>query len=139
MRTTLAGLLIGAFVTTFSLSVNADESWSTETGILGWERDIGETAVLLLSAEAGYVLRMYAPGLAQDVDGGRATYHGYWVANSGEVACPVQLIDPLGQATWYWGTFTMSFVHETFPSDWAGTTGDCFEPQNGTISGLSRD
>ena len=107
-------------------TMSLDPAGTTKTG--------NKYALLVLLAAL-----VVGPGLAQDVDGGRATYHGYWVANSGEVACPVQLIDPLGQATWYWGTFTMSFVHETFPSDWAGTTGDCFEPQNGTISGLSRD
>lgn len=117
--------------------VLADEMWDTSMGRMIWETDIGETAVLLLNGPEGQVLRAFVPGLARDVAGGRGLYRGYWTASGGEEPCEAQLIDPMGSKTYYWGTFTMTFVADAFPSDWAGVSGSCFYPQETAISGVA--
>ncbi|WP_323036123.1 hypothetical protein [Pararhodobacter sp.] len=113
----------------------ADETWITDRGTLVWQDTLGDTAVLEMNTDAGLRLVAYVPGLGRDMLGGRSTYHGYWLANQGDAACEAQLTGPDGEKSHYWGTFTMSFVRDGFPSDWAGTSGSCFDPQETTISG----
>ena len=116
----------------------ADEIWTTALGQVAWETDIDTTAVLRLDGEDGVqVIRMFAPDLAADVMGGRGTYTGVWIANVGDTACVVDTVDPLGGKSAYWGTFTITFVHDAFPSDWAGTYGNCLDTPLMPIAGVA--
>ena len=128
-----AGLAMTAAMT--AAPVLADETWNTEDGLIVWDDNFGETAVLMMATDAGVTVRVYVPGLARDVAGGRGTYEGYWIATDGSERCEAQLTGPDGAKSNYWGTFTISFVRDAFPSDWAGTSGACFYPHEATISG----
>lgn len=131
MRTPILATVL-AFALTPAM---ADETWLTDVGTLVWQDTMGETAVLEMNTDSGMRLLAYVPGLGRDVMGGRGTYHGYWLANEGDEACDVMITAPDGEKSYYWGTFTMSFVRPDFPSDWAGTSGTCFYPHETTISG----
>lgn len=117
----------------------ADEMWSSSYGPVIWETDLGTTAVLLLQdTDSGVGIRLLVPGLAADMSGGRGTYTGVWVSTEGEQPCVSEMVDPVGGYTSpYWGTFTLTFVHDSFPSDWAGAFGACLDlrtvPFSGTV------
>jgi len=135
MRTTFIATALASVVMLSTAPAMADETWITDMGIVAWDDTLGETAVLVLNANNGLTLRAYVPGLGRDMMGGRGTYHGYWLSTGGDERCDVMMTAPDGEKSNYWGTFTMSFVREDFPSDWAGTSGSCFYPQESTISG----
>lgn len=117
----------------------ADEVWTTALGPVAWESDMGSTAVLRLDAGDGdQVIRMFVPNLAADVMGGRGTYTGVWIANAGDTGCVVEMVDPQGGKSAYWGSFTITFVHDAFPSDWAGVYGTCLDAPNMPISGVAQ-
>lgn len=117
-------ILIAAIVATTPAA--ADEQWQTQFGLVQWETDVGDVAVFHLAEPDDLGLRLFVPGLPFDIDGGRGVYFGFWTAEDGEFACPAQLVDPQGRVTAYWGQFTLNFVGDGFPSDWAGLMGECF-------------
>jgi len=109
-----------------ALPATADEMWQTPFGLVQWEKDIGDVAVFGLVEPDDLGLRVFVPGLPFDVDGGRGVYFGFWTAEDGEFACQAQMVDPTGRTTAFWGQFTLNFVADAFPSDWAGLMGECF-------------
>ena len=114
----------------------ADEAWQTNMGPIIWEQTMGPDAVLRLYSgddESQVDVRMIVPGLGDDMMGGRGTYTGLWVAYDGDVACSVEMVDPLGGKSAYWGTFTLTFLEDGFPSDWAGAYGECLNPPSAPI------
>ena len=132
-------LALAAPAVLLALPAQADELWSSTHGMIAWETDLGETAVLRLDDQgAGRVVRMLLPGLAADMTGGRGAYLGLWIADSGDRPCLTEMVDPVsGIKTPHWGTVTLTFLQPHFPSDWAGVYGHCLsiaaEPLTGTV------
>ncbi|MCB1361890.1 MAG: hypothetical protein H6899_08605 [Rhodobacter sp.] len=116
----------------------ADEVWTTPMGPVAWETDLGANAVLRLDQPDGRVVRLIVPGLATDVMGGRGSYTGVWVSSRGDEACATEMVDPLGGKSPYWGTFTLTFVHDAFPSDWAGVYGSCLDTPDRPVAGVAQ-
>ncbi len=116
----------------------ADEAWMTPFGPLQWEESRGSMAILNLFGDdvpdPGN-FRVFLPGLADDTDGARGSYTGFWTSTTGEAPCATDLIDPMGTKTRFWGQFTLIFVGDAFPSDWAGLFGDCFDAPTYRITG----
>lgn len=114
----------------------ADEVWVSQHGPIVWETDIGTTAVLRLDdEESGVSIRLFVPGLAADVAGGRGTYTGVWVAPEGPDTCVTDMVDPVEEfASPHWGTFTLTFMAESYPSGWAGAFGPCLDLRTQPIS-----
>lgn len=134
-------LLAAAFCLTAAPAL-ADEAWDTGFGRLIWETDIGDTAVLLLDDQGrDRSVRMFVPGLPAHVMGGRGYYEGIWIASQKDGAqgpgCGLAMIDPMGGASTEWGTFQITFVNEEFPSDFAGSFGDCLEPRVNPLSAVA--
>lgn len=129
--------LTGAFAAALPLPALADELWSTSWGRMAWETTLGETAVLTVAAtDTEATLRLFVQGLARDVEGGRGSYIGVWMADRRDGACAVSVVDPVGgKSTAYWGTFRITFVDERFPSAWSGVWGDCVDAPTNAISG----
>jgi hypothetical protein len=135
--TRLAGALaLGLFSTGTAL---ADEAWDTQLGRVYWESDMGDMAILRIdNAGGGVAARIYLPGLAGDMMGGRGSYHGYWIAApDDDGGCGAQLIGPDGFKSDQWGQTVLTFVHDDFPSDWAGTYTECFDSAAVPISGVA--
>ena len=132
-------LFLTLAVAVLALSAAADELWTSDYGPILWEADIGETAVLRLDeTNTGGVVRLLVPGLARDVAGGRGAYQGIWVADNGETPCLTEMIDPIsGAKTPHWGTFSITFLGNEFPSNWAGAWGACLNPALDPITGLA--
>lgn len=130
MRPTLP-ILAAGIVALATAPALADEAWETNLGFVVWEDTLGPDAVLRLYSGGetdGPVIRMVVPGLGTDTTGGRGAYRGVWVASDSDVACPTEMLDPLGGGkTRFWGSFVLTFVGPTFPSDWAGVYGNCLE------------
>jgi len=120
---------LAALLTLGTAPALADEVWTSNVGPVMWETDLGETAVLRLDvAGTGALVRMFVPGLATDMMGGRGAYTGVWVASDADEECVVEMVDPVSaRKSRYWGTFTITFVNEGFPSDWAGVYGNCLQ------------
>lgn len=135
-----ATAVFAATVAAASPSV-ADESWTSNFGPVLWESDSGEIAILRLDdINNGHTVRLYVPGLAADVMGGRGAYWGYWIADGGDNAdmCSAQMTGPDGFKSSYWGQFTITFVSPDFPSDWAGVFGACFEEQTVAVTAVAQ-
>ena len=117
----------------------ADEAWMTQLGRIYWDTSDGAMAVLALEGDGGSVAaRIYVPGLAGDMMGGRGTYHGYWIAApDGSAGCGAQLSGPDGWKSPLWGQVTISFVNDAFPSDWAGFYTECFGTDPMSLSGTA--
>jgi len=138
---TVFGVALGAALATTALATSAlsDEAWLTQFGPLQWEDSRGSMAILNLFGDAAArpnTYRIFLPLLADDVDGPRGTYTGYWTAAAGEVPCTLDMIDPMGTKTRHWGQFTLTFVGDSFPSDWAGLYGDCFDAPSYRLTGV---
>lgn len=118
----------------FAAPALADEAWETNLGYVIWEDTQGDDAILRLftgEGTSGPETRMIVPGLGADMGGGRGSYHGVWVSVDSDVPCATQMIDPVSNAkTPYWGSFILTFVGDSFPSDWAGVYGNCLETPN---------
>jgi hypothetical protein len=116
----------------------ADEAWMTQFGPMQWEDSRESMAILnLFGPEVANPaqFRVFLPRLADDVNGGRGVYVGFWTSNAGDAPCPVDLLDPMGTKTRHWGQFTLNFVGDDFPSDWAGLYGDCFDAPSYRVTG----
>jgi hypothetical protein len=108
----------------------ADEAWMTQFGPMQWEETRGSMAILNMfgaGVDNPAQFRVFLPRLADDVNGGRGAYLGFWTSDRGDSPCAVELVDPMGTKTRHWGQFTLNFVGDAFPSDWAGLYGDCFD------------
>lgn len=130
-----------AMVGLFGAPALADEVWSTLLGDVAWETDVGDTAVFVMEAPAGGARRIYVPGLAADVGGGRGSYEGYWIdSNAAATAstCAVSMMDPMRTLSPNWGRVTITFVEDGFPSDWTGLWGDCFDAPSRVLNGTAR-
>lgn len=114
--------------------VMADEAWNTSLGTVAWMDNIGDMA--MLGTEDGST-RIFLPGLAGDVMGGRGAYDGYWTADGAADDCGMQMIDPAGHKARAWGRVVITFVNPGFPSDWAGVYGHCFDEPSLPISGTA--
>lgn len=139
MRAPILATVLGAALSIVSAPVFADEVWQTAYGMIAWEADSGDTAILRLDdLENGRTVRLYVPGLAADVMGGRGAYTGVWIADQGADTCVTQMTGPDGYKSDQWGTFTITFVGTEFPSDWAGVFGACLDSQDLPISGVAQ-
>ena len=106
----------------------ADEVWDSNMGEIAWLETRGADAYLGVVDPGGSVMvHMMVPGLGADMMGGRGAYTGIWVAGEGDVACVTDMVAPDGSKSPYWGSFTLTFVNEDFPSDFAGAYGDCLD------------
>lgn len=120
----------------------ADEVWQSDFGRVIWEVDRGDTAVFLLDDEGNNrTVRLFVEGLVPHMLGGRGYYEGVWIASQkdGSVTpgCSVAMVDPLGGPSTEWGTFQLTFVSEAFPSDFAGSFGDCLAPRTIPFSAVA--
>tara|TARA_R110002073_G_scaffold330703_1_gene514716 strand:+ start:1052 stop:1492 length:441 start_codon:yes stop_codon:yes gene_type:complete len=119
----------------------ADEMWDSALGPILWDSDLGDVAIWRLDdLTNGTVVRLYLPGLAADVSGGRGAYRGFWLAEGGDPAeaCLTQMIAPDGMKSLFWGQVTLTFVRPDFPSDWAGVVGQCFDTPSMPLAGAAR-
>ncbi len=108
---------------------SADEAWSSTFGEVYWETTIeNNTAVFsyFVSENGEIGGRIYLPGMAEDMMGGRGTYEGYWVEYDGGATCQAQLVDPLGTQTDSWGRIVLTFESQQFPSAWRAVWNNCF-------------
>lgn len=108
----------------------ADEMWSTPHGHFAWETDREGIAVFRDMGDDGLTpgsLRLFVPGLPDDVMGGRSVYFGYWTDPAADNPCTFDVLDAMGNKSASWGRVTISFLSPEFPSDWAGLTGYCFD------------
>ena len=135
MRLTVLSLF--AATTLGAMPALADEVWNSNIGEIAWEESLGDDAVLRLGDGDG-LMRMIVPGLARDTMGGRGAYTGMWIAAEGDVACATQMVDPLGSKSEFWGTFTITFVNDGFPSDFAGVYGLCLDSPTMPIQAHAR-
>ncbi len=139
MRTwifTLA-LLAGAI---FAAPASADEAWNSPSGLIVWERDIGNTSVFMFTTPVGngvVTTRIFINGLPATMNGGRGNYTGYWVDDSGRRLCEADLVSPLGVRTSAWGRFYITFNARQFPSNWVGLWGQCFDDPSNQIDAIS--
>lgn len=135
----LKATLFAGAIALMTSPVLADEAWQTQMGPAAWESDFGETAVIRIDdAVNARVVRLYMQGLAADVSGGRGVYRGVWIADRGDFDCATQMVGPDGQKSWHWGLFTVTFVNDQFPSDWAGVMGDCVDAPTYPISAVAQ-
>jgi len=138
MRASLFTTIVGAGFAALSTSALADETWQTAYGEVAWMDHNGGTAILHLEDSSfGRHVRMYVPGLQDDMMGGRGSYHGIWVGDSGDADCQMQMVGPDGFGSNYWGQFVITFVRDAFPSDWAGVVGNCLDVPMSPISGIA--
>ncbi|WP_068305054.1 hypothetical protein [Pararhodobacter sp. CCB-MM2] len=106
----------------------ADEVWDTNMGEIAWLETRGPDAYLgVVDPDGTTSVHLMVPGLGADMMGGRGTYTGVWVAGEGDVACVTDMVAPDGSKSSYWGSFTITFVNDDFPSDFAGAYGDCLD------------
>ena len=123
-------------------AAQADEMWQSTYGPVIWETDMGETAVLLLQDETrDRTVRLFVEGLAAEVAGPRGHYRGVWIASqkSGDVGpCATAMVDPMGGTSTDWGTFQVTFVSPFFPSDWAGSFGQCLDTPLDPVSAVAQ-
>ena len=125
---------------TFAAPAFADESWSSPSGLIVWERDIGNTSVFTFTTPVGsgvVTTHIFISGLPADVTGRRGAYTGYWVDNSGRGLCEATLVDPLGTRSNAWGRFHIAFTNGGFPSDWRGLWGQCFDEPTNQLDAVS--
>ena len=115
----------------------ADEVWDTNLGEIAWEESQGDTAILRMGDGDG-LLRLIVPGLARDTMGGRGAYTGVWIAAESDTPCVTQMVDPLGGKSEFWGTFTITFVNDDFPSDFAGVYGTCLDTPSMPVQAHAR-
>jgi hypothetical protein len=112
----------------------ADEMWSTPYGYVAWEDTRGDIAVLRMMGDDGLTpgtMRLFVPGLPDDLMGGRHVYFGYWTDPAADSPCAFDVLDAMGGKSPSWGRLTLNFLDPEFPSNWAGLTGYCFdEPTN---------
>jgi hypothetical protein len=116
----------------------ADEAWMTQFGPLQWEDSRESMAILNLfgpEVTNPAQFRVFLPRLADDVNGGRGAYTGFWTSTAGDAPCVTEILDPMGTKTRHWGQFTLNFVGDDFPSDWAGLMGDCFDAPSYRVTG----
>lgn len=106
----------------------ADEVWDSNLGQISWLETDGADALLGVMGEGGGpMIHMVVPGLGADTGGGRGTYTGIWIASDGEYPCVTEMLRPDGSKSSYWGSFTITFLEDGFPSDFAGAYGDCLD------------
>lgn len=137
MHRSILACVIGSAVTLIAAPTLADEAWSTAYGDIAWMDGSEGTAILHLADTAnGRRVHVYVPGLEDDMMGGRGAYHGVWIADRGDDACITQMTGPDGYKSTHWGQFTLTFVADAFPSDWAGVFGNCLDTPMMPISGV---
>jgi hypothetical protein len=106
-----------------------------ELGIIAWEKDAGEAAVFKLDLPDGKgLIRLYIEGLKADSTA-RKAYSGYWISTNEENMCAAELTGPDGTKSKTWGRVDLTFVNQTFPSDWTAKTGDCLEDPDEVLVG----
>lgn len=119
----------------------ADEMLSGAPGPILRDSDLGDVAIWRHDdATKGTVVRLYLPGLAADVSGGRGVYRGFWLADGGDPAeaCLTQMIAPDAMKTLFWGRAALTFVRPEFPSDGTEGVGQCFDPRSMLLAGAAR-
>lgn len=101
----------------------ADETWKTAFGQMEWETDYENGAIFRLNTGKNDYTRFYIEGLTADSD--RSHHEGYWIRKGGEDVCSAELVGPDGTRSRNWGRISLTFVGDTFPSDWTALTGFC--------------
>lgn len=125
---------------TFAAPVSADETWNSPSGLIIWERDIGNTSVFTFTTPVGtgvVTTRIFINGLPATMNGGRGVYTGYWVDDSGRRLCEADLVDLSGARASAWGRFHIAFANRQFPSDWRGVWGQCFDEPTYQLDAVS--
>lgn len=140
MRRTVLTLSAAALFALPVAPVLADEAWMTQFGPMQWEETLGSMAVLNLfgpEVDSPAQFRVFLPRLGDDTNGVRDAYVGFWTSTGGDSPCHVDLLDPMGTKTRHWGQFSLIFVGEVFPYDWAGFYGDCFDAPSYRVTGTA--
>jgi hypothetical protein len=114
----------------------ADETWKTDLGVVEWEKDVDGAAVFKLNLKGGKFVRFYIENLKADGQV-RGAYSGYWINTADENMCPTQMTAPDGTKSKTWGTIELTFVKPSFPSDWTGRMGKCFDKTEQVFNGIS--
>lgn len=100
----------------------ADEAWMTDGGIVYYQADVGNVAVLQFPYGDG-IASLYVEGLPGAM-AARGTHAGYWIAD-GAGPCTATLTGPDGYAGTNWGWATIEFDAKVFPSGFTAFMGEC--------------
>lgn len=134
MKRALTGFLLATMLT--AAPAFADEMWKTGFGKVEWEKDYDGGAVLKLDLGKNDVIRYYIDGLTPTGED-RGHYEGYWIRTGGEDICTAQLVGPDGARSNNWGRISLTFVKDSFPSDWTALTGLCMGEPLDLITGVA--
>jgi len=117
----LLGLVLACLVVVPAM---ADETWDTEYGLVIYEQDLGDVAILSYPVDKGRRGSVYFPGLAGNYDN-RSVHEGYWIED-GPGSCMVEIVGADGRRSNNWGRAIIAFDKPAFPTGWTALGGDCF-------------
>lgn len=103
----------------------ADETWNTEYGLVIYEQDPGDVAILSYPVDRGRRGTVYFPGLAGNYDN-RSVHEGYWIED-GPGPCMAEIVGADGRRSNNWGRVIIAFDLPAFPTSWTALGGDCFD------------
>ena len=101
----------------------ADEAWMTDGGIVYYQADVGNAAVLSIPYGENDMAFVYVEGLPGAMES-RGTHAGYWIG-PGEGPCTAMLTGPDGYGSTNWGWATIEFDAKVFPSGFTAFMGEC--------------
>ena len=133
--------VLGMFLfSILSVSVLADEWWTSNVGVITWEDSVNNTAVFVYTTPNSdhEKTRMFIRNLVPDTTGTRGTYTGYWTDDSDRELCEASLIDPKGTVTHRWGRLTITFAKSPKGLwDFTAKVGNCFDEPSRAITAKS--
>ncbi len=130
----LNGCLLATMLT--AAPAFADEVWKTSFGKVEWEKDYDGGAIFKLAMGKDLIVRYYVEGLTPTGEA-RGHFEGYWIATGGEPVCSAELVGPDGTRSKGWGRLSLTFVKDSFPSDWTALTGWCTGEPMDLITGVA--
>lgn len=129
----ISSLILAAAV---AMPAFADETWKTDLGTVIWEKDTKDGAVFKLDLGKGKFVRFYIENLKADSEH-RGAFSGYWINTADEKMCAPELVGPDGTRSHTWGTIELTFLKPTFPSDWTGKMGKCWDKPAEVFNGIA--
>ena len=104
-------------------TVQADEVWTTASGDIIYEGDVGDTAIMSYPLAGGAKGYLFFPGLAGNVTT-RGLHAGYWMA-PGE-SCKSEMTGANGFKSKAWGPIQIIFDAPGSPAGWTLLSAVCF-------------